>query len=435
MGSDYSDIKNLLMNNGNKDSTTESDRVFKVMIVAPTCFYYQGPLFQELAAHPRIDLRVVFCSQEALHSEDVAKTFNSDNTWDSGDGLLSGFEYEFLKNWAPQPSYLRWPHGLMNFAIWNRIKHEKPDAVILMAWVNITWWLAILACVYNRIPFLYMTDSNIAIEQGKSWWKRWVKKVILSEGIFPAASGFLCSGTANKSLYSYYGVNEERLFQFAYSWGYESLREKATALRPRREEIREQLGIRKDQRVVLYCGRLSPEKNLFHLIEAFKQVKSEDKLLILVGDDPLRAQLENIAAEYESESVRFFGFQNRQNIPEFYTAADLLVLPSAQETWGIVVNEGLCFGLPVIVSDQVGSASDLISEGENGYIYPVGDIAALTNLIGKVIDLNENKLTALGSKSQEIIDSWLDRNLGDLLVNRLETIGSWYSPKKGVSNP
>ena len=80
---------------------------FKVAIIAPTCFYYQTALFRELAAHPRIDLTVYFCSDEGLVAKDVQEMYKVDKQWGVDDELLRGYEYKFLRNYAPQPSYLK----------------------------------------------------------------------------------------------------------------------------------------------------------------------------------------------------------------------------------------------------------------------------------------------------------------------------------------
>ena len=90
------------------------------MIVGPTCFYYHSPLFRSLASNPRFDLKVYFCSDEPILGRDVAQEFRTDGRWGQEEEWLRGFEYEFLKNYSPFPSYLKWPFGLVNIGIWNK---------------------------------------------------------------------------------------------------------------------------------------------------------------------------------------------------------------------------------------------------------------------------------------------------------------------------
>ena len=165
---------------------------------------------------------------------------------------------------------------------------------------------------------------------------------------------------------------EHKLFPFAFSWGFENLAQICDTLKSERNQIRADLGIPADSFTILYCGRLSPEKSPLYAIQAFERVEQPNKVLIMVGDGDLRQSLEEYVARKEIESVHFFGFQNRQEIPKYYAASDALVLPSDQETWGIVVNEAMCFGLPLLVSDQVGAARDLVRHGYNGFTFPRG---------------------------------------------------------------
>ena len=414
----------------NRAETTGVERpVYKVAIVAPTCFYYQVPLFQTLATHPRMDLTVYFCSEEASRGSDVRKKFKTSGSWGIEGELLEGYNYKFLRNYSPSPSYLSSVIGLMNFGIWGEILKAKPDVVILMSWMNPTWWLAILACLYKKIPFLYLTDQNVQRDLSGPRWKRWVKRLVLGKILFRLTTGFLCAGTANRLLYEFYGVPEHKLVPFAFSWGSEQLLQISTVLKDQKKDIRSQLGIPEESYAVLYCGRLSPEKSPLYLIKAYEKVDRPEKVLIIVGDGELRASLQDYVANNNIESVHFFGFQNRNEIPKFYAASDVLVVPSDQETWGIVINEALCFGLPVIVSDQVGAARDLVEHGYNGLSFPRGDVQALTNSIKKLMDQDDTERSVMQARSRAIIEKWSERNMTDYLDQYLDFIYSngWSS--------
>lgn len=397
---------------------------YKLIIVAPTCFYYQVALFRHLSTHPRIELTVCFCSKEALYARDVVRMYKTAAPWGDEQELLEGFKYKFVRNYSPWPSYLMWPFGLMNFGIWNEIRRKRPDGVILMSWANITWWVAILACVYYRIPFFYMTDANGQIEPLRSRWKIWLKKILLGRIIFRSCAGFLCAGAANKSLFSFYSVPERKLFAFAYSWGYESLVQDSLGLKSRRKQIRAELGITGNSFVILFCGRLSKEKDPRTLLEVYRRVNLPHTALIFVGDGELRESLQECAANAGLTSVYFLGFQNRKEIPKFYAIADALVLPSYSETWGIVVNEAMCFGLPVIVSDRVGAGPDLVQHGNNGFIFPAGDAEALAGCIRQLMDRSEEERLVMGMRSLDIIKKWSQKDLRGLLVQYLDSVCS-----------
>ena len=122
------------------------------------------------------------------------------------------------------------------------------------------------------------------------------------------------------------------------------------------------------------------------------------------------------------ESVYFMGFQNRNDLCDFYALADILVLPSNRETWGLVVNEALSFSLPVVVSDQVGAGVDLVIPDQNGYIFPAGDIPALADQISKVLGLSDQDRKKMGEKSYSLIKDWSDRDLAVPLGEYLDLI-------------
>ena len=324
-----------------------------------------------------------FCSDEALRSQDVNDMYKTDEKWGDDEDLLGGYRHEFLHNRSLSPSFLKWPFGLVNLSIWDGIKKTRPDIVVIMSWMNVTWWVAIAACIRYNIPFFYMTDANMQKELWEPSWKRWVKNLVLGRFIFRLAEGFLCSGTANRELFQFYGVPEHKLIPFAYSWGYESHIEASKELHPRRKE----------------------------LMEAYRRLGSEKTFLHIVGDGVQMDVLQGFIKQHELSSVRVSGFQNRKEISKYFTTADLLVLPSNREGWGIVVNEALCYGLPVIASDQVGAAVDLVNEGENGFVFPNGDIQSLAERLRHILELSDNQRKSMGEKSRDRITRWIDRDL------------------------
>ena len=197
-------------------------------------------------------------------------------------------------------------------------------------------------------------------------------------------------------------------------------------LKHRRAELRAEQGIADGCLVILYCGRLSNEKRTLDLLEAYHRLNCESKFLSIVGDGRLRKKMQDYKSNHGLDSVRFFGFRDRNEIKNYYATADLLVLPSSRETWGIVVNEAMCFGLPVIVSSQVGAATDLVQDGENGFIYPSGDVEALGRRLQQFVDLTEEERSLMRLKSLELINWWVKRDLAQSLDRYFDFI---YSPR------
>ena len=407
---------------------TEIVNQYKLAIIAPTCFYYQVELFRALSNHPRIDLTVYFCSEEALHASDVRIMYETNNTWGDESDLLYGYNYKFIPNRSPSPSYLKWPFGLMNVSIWDEINTSKPDAVILMSWMNVTWWIAIAACLRHNVPFFYLTDANVQAELEGPTWKKWLKKSFLGNIVFKLAAGFLCAGTANRMFYQFFGVPDRKLVPFAYSWGYASHLQSWDKMKSLRSKLRKEQGIPEDSLVILYCGRLSEEKNFLDLVRAYERISSPNKVLNVVGDGPLRETYEAYMDKYGVKSVFFRGFQSRKDISNHYATADLLVLPSRRETWGMVVNEAMCFSLPIISTFQVGAAHDLVKDGVNGFVYESGDVDALTKKIQELADMPDDERQTIGAKSRELIERWVMQDLGQSLSQYFDQINSSSRP-------
>ena len=397
-----------------------NQRQYKVTVVAPTCYYYQSDLFRDLTESPRISLKVYFCSEEGLTGQDVSRLHETTGDWGVGKELLDGFNYKFLKNYSPIGSYLK-RFGLFNVGIWKEIKRESPDVVVLLAWNNPTFWLALLACSFYKIPVLYMTDANWEVELSKGKMQARLKGALLRRILFNRCLGFLCSGTANRRLFGHWGVAHEKLVDFAYSWGYQHFIDTAVELEPQRPKLRAELGIPEDSFVIIYCGRLSKEKNLFHLFDAFHRVRSPNKTLVVVGDGNLKKPLLEFCANHHLDSVHFFGFQQRSQISKFYTISDALVLPSIRETWGIVVSEAMCFGLPPVISENVGAGEDLVEHGYNGFRYNHEEVETLANHLEQLMEFSEEQKELFRSRSLGRIKEWSNRDLAHSLVSYLDS--------------
>ena len=148
---------------------------------------------------------------------------------------------------------------------------------------------------------------------------------------------------------------------------------KRRASQVNRDDVRAAWAIPKSASVALFCAKLQPWKAPLDVLEAFAAANVPNSYLVFAGDGPLRAELEKRAIQLGlSDRMRILGFVNQSQLPAVYRAADLLVLPSLYEPFGLVVNEAMLCGCPAAVSDRVGAKYDLVKEGETGYVFPVG---------------------------------------------------------------
>ena len=159
------------------------------------------------------------------------------------------------------------------------------------------------------------------------------------------------------------------------------------------------------------------------LLRAFEAIpKSLNAGLIFLGDGELRRSLEAYAHERSLKNVRFVGFKNQTEMAPYYSMADVFVLPSGFEPWGLVVNEALCFGLPVITSDKVGATGDLVQEGVNGFVYPAGNVMALTAILQKLLLSAEDRRTAMGAASRKLVTHWSYREVVEGVLACLQRV-------------
>ncbi|MBR9973698.1 glycosyltransferase family 4 protein [Magnetospirillum sulfuroxidans] len=206
----------------------------------------------------------------------------------------------------------------------------------------------------------------------------WLKRLYL-RWIFAHCRAFLAIGSANGAYYRRFGITDDRIFAVPYAVDNDFFAAQADTASLRRE-----LGIEPEQRVILYAGKFQRRKHPEQVVAAWKSLPLPRPPLLMVGDGEMRTELEAMA---ESGMI-FAGFRNQTQLPAFYALADVFVLPSEHEPWGLAVNEAMACGTAVVVSDQVGAAFDLVDES-TGAVFAAGDVAALTTSLVRVLEQSE----------------------------------------------
>jgi len=173
----------------------------------------------------------------------------------------------------------------------------------------------------------------------------------------------------------------------------------------------------------LFVGRLAEVKNLPLLLDAYRSYKQDGghRNLEIVGHGPLEHSLKaSVQRAGLEDSIQFFGFQSYDSLPAWYARTACLILPSVSEPWGLVVNEAMASGLPVIVSDRCGCADDLVEDGLNGYIFSAKDADSLTKCMVTFDALSEADRRAMGRRSQEIIARFSPETWADAVLRLVE---------------
>jgi glycosyltransferase involved in cell wall biosynthesis len=386
---------------------------YRVAYLTSHPIQYQAPLFRALARHRDVDLTVLFCSDQGARAyRDPG--FGTTLAWDLP--LLEGYRHLFLTNSNRRGHPGRF-FGLVNPAVVRHLWRDRFDAVIVHGWAYATHWLAFMTARLRGLPLMIRGESNGLREP--TGVKGVVKRMVLGR-LFRRTAAFLAIGSLNRKFYLDYGVPAHRIFHAPYCVDNEFFQRAAAALGPMRATLRAEEGIPVDCAVFLFCGKLTPVKRPLDLLAAFEALEGRDRAALLyVGDGPLRGAIEERARAAGMANVRVTGFRNQTELPRYYALADVLVLPSAFEPWGLVLNEALNFGLKVIASDQVGAAADLVRPQETGAVVRVGDVGALASSMHRCIDASQHWPQG---ESKRCIDEWSIDNCVSGIVNAVSAV-------------
>ena len=288
-----------------------------------------------------------------------------------------------------------------------RLRKGRFDALWVHGWGHASLIRGVLAARRLGVKVLLRGEAGTHLSQPR-WPKRAVKERFL-RWFLPQVDAFLAIGTRNRDFYLGRGVSPERIFMTPYAVDNRFFQDQARKASRDREHLRSSLGLEAGRPVILYASKMTARKRPRDLLDAYAGLSSDDRTephpyLIFVGDGELLPALEQKATVMGWNSIRFLGFKNQTELPHYYDLCDVFVLPSVNEPWGLVVNESMNAARPVIVSDQVGCAPDLVRDGRNGFVFKVGDVSALTSALVKV--LTSAELMQLGSNSLSLINKW-----------------------------
>ncbi len=363
---------------------------------------YQAPMLRLIAEHSNIDLTAVFMSDFSVRDYHD-KQFGTAIKWDvplldgykslvmpaigSLDSIKSPrpFSYGFKKIFEEHGFNSLWSHG-----------HAHQNSV-----------RALKTAHKLGMKTMSRAESQHEVAHGSGLHRK--LRDAAMKNVFKSIDAFLCVGTANREYYKSWGVSEDCLFNVPYAVDNDSFQQKTAAAGAQAEELRQKWGIDPNRPVILYASKLTARKKIMDLAHAYERLSVDgaepDAQLLVVGDGELRPDLEDWMKQKGWGSVKFVGFQNQSVLPAVYRLSDIFVLASAREPWGLIVNEVMNAGMPVIVSDEVGSRLDIVEEGGNGHVVPVGDVEMLSARLGSLCNSKELR-DQMGRRSLEIINGW-----------------------------
>jgi glycosyltransferase involved in cell wall biosynthesis len=298
-----------------------------------------------------------------------------------------------LREWRKGGRILRW------------MRDQAIRAVVLGGYNDLGRLRIARWCYGHGVPCFLFADSN-----SRSYNPRGISRMFKSSYVSYFARlcrGVFVCGRLGQEYFLRYGVPVSKLYLFPYEPDYDLIR---SIGQPQVDAVRARYGLDARRRYIIYSGRLSPEKRVDLAIGAFIPIVGErpDWDLVILGDGPLRASLQASVPARMVPRVHWLGFINDQSsIAALYRAGKALILPSDYEPWAVVVNEAIAAGLALVCSDAVGAAAELVRDGINGFIFPRGDLAALTARLRELtIPGRAEELTAAGVA---VLADWRNR--------------------------
>lgn len=373
-----------------------------VIVVHSHPIQYFAPLYAQLAQQG-VRLNVWYCSDESVRGS-VDKEFGTAVKWDIP--LLEGYDFRFLRNFSWKPSIHNGFWGLINLGILFRLLQQPRSIVIVPGWNFCSYLLAIFFGKLFGHQICLRAETPLH-QEARQPWRLKLKKFLIGRLLFSFVDRYLYIGQHNRDFYQYMGVNNAALSFSPYAVDNTRFQHAAQQLASSRALLRQQLGIPANAFVILTVGKYISKKRPFDLLRSFHQLAAPDTYLVMVGSGELKEEMEQYIHQHQMNGVQLTGFINQQRIAEYYALADLFVLVSGRgETWGLAVNEAMNFALPILVSDTVGCAPDLVQQGHNGFVFETGNLEELTKYLNVFTRMPKEQLRQMGQRSLDIVRSY-----------------------------
>ena len=379
----------------------------RTAIVAVAPAPYRDRLFELLSARPNVEVRVFF-----LQPRDSLRNWTAAEL---------RYPAEFVPCLTPESCY-RFPiAGAVNPSLVSRLAAFQPDCILQYGH---SFWSQFAVMLWARrrgIPYLLRCDSNLGNrERRRDGGNR--RLGTLSSAVLryfaKRAAGVVSIGTANDRYWDYFGVEPRRRFFAPFAVDNDRFQQDVQQHRQNRSAIRKEFGLREFHRVLLFAGRFVAPKNLERLLQAWRSVDATGATLWLVGSGPLESELRGMS----DDRVVYTPFLANNDMAKIYGAADGLILPSTFEPWGLVANEAMACGLPLLLSTACGCAPDLIEDAENGWSFDPIANNELFDALQSFFDAPSDRLDAMGKRSTEIIDKWHYRNAIEGLESAFQSV-------------
>jgi len=282
----------------------------------------------------------------------------------------------------------------------------QPEVIVIAGYSDLPMRTAAKWARRNRRGVVLCSETT-GWDFKRRRWRESIKRMWIRRHIDAAVVG----GQPHRDYAVKLGIEPERIWDRYDVVDNEYFSRRCDALRAEGSAARIKAGLADNY--FLYVGRFAPEKNLVTLLRAYRRYREENETpwsLVMVGDGPDRSYLLQVARAEQIEGVIWAGSKQADELPLYYAFAGCFILPSSLEPWGLVVNEAMASGLPVIASYRCGCASDLVSDGCNGFVFDPGDVGQLSQLMLQMGSKSLEQRCAMAQASRRMISGWSPEN-------------------------
>lgn len=374
-------------------------RKLRIAVVNSHPIQYFAPLYAYLQASGRFEVTVLYCTDFSIRGG-VDPGFKESVSWDFD--LLTGYRSVFLRG-----ANARTPAGFWSLIcpqLWGEIRSADFDAVWVHGHQYAANLVAMLAAMSKRVPILIRCETHLGLL--RSSVRRALRNLLIGT-LYGLADRCLAIGTENARFYRQIGIPANTIFLVPYAVDNDRFIAASSITAAERASVRARMGVPPDKLVVLFASKFQARKHPEHVLHAAARLRDMeiDLTVLMVGSGEMSESLQRLAADLSLDNVIFPGFINQIELPKVYAASDVFVLPSEDEPWGLIVNEVMCAGLPIVISGEIGCAPDLVENDDNGLLFKAGDIGGLTDCLKRLLSDSDLRLR-MGRRSRERIVQW-----------------------------
>ena len=385
------------------------DKKYKIALLDDMLPPYRLPLYEYLnTANPSIKLEIILSS---LKQNDRSWSIDKNNL-SSPIHILDGFYINIKTKFSRMGNY----HLHINFSILKLLSKKKYDAVIISGYSSLTHQISIIVCKILRIPVILWYRS---FSESSSFLRK-ILNIYLYR-LIKMASYYVVPGAKSESYLANVGISKNKISKIANTVDNNYFdTQYSKMLNNKKLKVKKRI-------TILFVGRLMESKGVWELLNAMTQINSiysTNKVeLKIVGDGTLSKQLKSWVSKHDLINIHFLGHLDKEDLCHEYFNTDIFVLPSHYEPWGLVVNEAMIFHLPIIATNTIGAADEIIFNDKNGYLIEPKNSNLLASKLKSLID-DKSKRISMGENSAKIIKEIDHIRSGDIILETFHKIFS-----------